>query len=173
MSLKDQLMKAGLANAKKARKAEHEKRQQAKDPQAETAQQLAQKAQSEKAERDRELNRQRQEEMERKAVIAQIRQLTENNRIDRKGGDIGWQFTDEKKIKKIYVTKAQQGQLERGQIAIVRLDEGHELVPAMVAEKIRQRDAAAVVLLNSRSVTAESDADDPYADYKIPDDLMW
>ncbi|MDQ8036305.1 MAG: DUF2058 domain-containing protein [Pedobacter sp.] len=173
MSLKDQLMKAGLADAKKARKAEHEKRQQARDPNAESAQQIAQKAQAEKAERDRELNRQRQEEMERKAVAAQIRQLIENNRIDRKGGDISWQFTDARKIKKLYVTKAQQDQLTRGLIGIVRLGDGHELVPAVVAEKIRQRDAEAVVLLNSRKVTEEVGADDPYADYKIPDDLMW
>lgn len=173
MSLKDQLMKAGLADAKKARKAEHEKRQQARDPNAENAAQLAQKALAEKAERDRELNRQRQEEMNLKAVAAQIRQLIENNRIDRKGGEISWQFTDAKKIKKLYVTKAQQDQLTRGVIGIVRFGEGHELVPAVVAEKIRQRDAEAVVLLNSRKESAEVDADDPYADYKIPDDLMW
>jgi uncharacterized protein YaiL (DUF2058 family) len=48
MSLKDQLLKAGLADAKKARKAEHEKRQQAKDPAAVTAQQLAEQARAEK-----------------------------------------------------------------------------------------------------------------------------
>ncbi len=173
MSLKDQLMKAGLADAKKARKAEHEKRQQARDPDAESAQQIAQQAQAEKAERDRELNRQREEEKQRKAVGAQIRQLIENNRLDRKGGDISWQFTDARKIKKLYVSKAQQDQLTRGLIGIVRLGEGHELVPAVVAEKIRQRDAEAVVLLNSRKAADSVDADDPYADYKIPDDLMW
>ncbi len=173
MSLKDQLMKAGLADAKKARRAEHEKRQQARDPDAESAQQLAQKAQAEKAGRDRELNRQRQEEMERRAIAAQIRQLIENHRLDRQRGDISWQFTDEKKIKKLYVSKAQQDQLSRGVIGIVRFGEGHELVPAVVAEKIRQRDAGAVVLLNSRKPTEEVDADDPYADYRIPDDLMW
>lgn len=173
MSLKDQLMKAGLADAKKARKAEHEKRQQAKDPQAETAQKLAQQAQAEKAERDRELNRQQQQEKDERALAAQIRQLIEAHRLERKGGDISWQFTDAKKIKKIYVSAAQRDQLTRGQIAIVRLGDTHELVPAVVAERIRQRDEAAVVLLNIKAVSTEADADDPYADYKIPDDLMW
>ena len=43
-------------------------------------------------------------------------------------------------------------------------------MPTTVAEKIRQRDEAAVVLLNDRNV---QDEDDPYADYPIPDDLMW
>jgi len=173
MSLKDQLMKAGLANAKKARKAEHEKRQQAKDPHAETAQKLAQQTLAEKAGRDRELNRQQQQEKDERALAAQIRQLIEAHRLERKGGDVSWQFTDAKKIKKLYVTAAQRDQLSRGQIAIVRLGDGHELVPAIVAERISQRDEEAVVLLNIKSVSTEADADDPYADYKIPDDLMW
>jgi uncharacterized protein YaiL (DUF2058 family) len=172
MSLKDQLLKAGLADAKKARKAEHEKRQDARNPQAETAQQLALRAQAEKAERDRALNQAQQEEKQRKAVAAQIRQLIERHRIDRKGGDIAYQFTDEKKIKKLYVKREQQDQLVRGQIGIVRFAEGHELVPAVIAEKIRQRDAVAIVLLNTRAADDVA-SDDPYADYKIPDDLMW
>lgn len=172
MSLKDQLMKAGLADAKKARKAEHEKRQQAKDPQAESASQLAQQALAEKAERDRELNRKREEEKARLALAAQVRQLVETQRISRQGGDVAYQFVDSSKIKKLHVTPAQQDQLVRGQIAIVRHGDSHELVPAVVAEKIRSRDAAAVVLLNTRTTSAEAE-DDPYADYKIPDDLMW
>lgn len=172
MSLKDQLMKAGLADAKKARRAEHEKRVQARDPNAENAQTLAQKALAEKTERDRELNRARDAELAQKALGAQIRQLIEAHRIDRKGGDTSYQFTDNRKIKKLYVTQAQQDQLARGQIAIVRLGEGHELVPTVVAEKIRTRDEAAVVLLNTRSNT-EAPEDDPYAAYQIPDDLMW
>ncbi|HEX4870631.1 MAG TPA: DUF2058 domain-containing protein [Moraxellaceae bacterium] len=173
MSLKDQLMKAGLADAKKARRAEHEKRQMAKDPDAETAEQLAARAMAGKAERDRELNRQQQEEKERRAVAAQIRQLVERHRIARAGGDVSFQFTDGKKIKKLYVTAAQQTQLASGQVAIVRLGEGYELVPTVVAEKLRQRDEAAVVLLNVRKADAAGAEDDPYAAYQIPDDLMW
>ncbi len=172
MSLKDQLMKAGLADAKKARKAVHEKRQEAKDPNAENAHKLAQQALAEKAERDRALNRARDDELAQRAVTAQIRQLIDAHRIDRKGGDIAYQFTDDKKIKKLYVNAAQQEQLARGQIAIVRTEEGHELVPTVVAEKIRTRDENAIVLLNTRTTSA-TDEDDPYAAYQIPDDLMW
>lgn len=172
MSLKDQLMKAGLADAKKARRAEHEKRVQAKQPDADSAQALAQKALNEKAERDRELNRARDAELARKALAAQVRQLIEAHRIDRKGGDVSYQFTDQRKIKKLYVTPAQQDQLARGQIAIVRLGDGHELVPTIVAEKIRSRDEAAVVVLNQRN-SSGAEEDDPYAAYQIPDDLMW
>lgn len=173
MSLKDQLLKAGLANAKKARKAEHEKRQDAKNPDADTAKKFAQQALAEKAERDRELNRVQQQEKAQKERVAQVRQMIDTQRIVRHGGDIAYQFTDAKKIKKLYVNAEQQGQLTRGQIAIVRLDERYELVPTVVAEKIRTRDDSAIVLLNARASTAAADADDPYADYKIPDDLMW
>lgn len=173
MSLKDQLMKAGLANAKQVRRAEHEKRQMAKDPNAETAEQLAAKAMAEKAGRDRELNRRQQEEKEQRAIAAQVRQLVEGHRIDRKGGDVPFQFTDDKKVKKLYVKPAQQSQLANGQVAIVRLGEGYELVPTVVAEKIRQRDEATVVLLNTRKAPEAVDEDDPYAAYQIPDDLMW
>jgi VCBS repeat-containing protein len=173
MSLKDQLMKAGLANAKKARQAEHAKRVQARDTQAPTSQEMARQALAEKAGRDRELNRVRDAEQAQKALPAQIRQLIGAHRIDRKGGDIAYQFTDQRKIKKLYVTAAQQEQLARGQIAIVRLDDGHELVPTIVAEKIRGRDDDAVVLLNSRASTSQDTDDDPYAAYQIPDDLMW
>lgn len=172
MSLKDQLMKAGLTNAKKARKAEHDKRVEARDPTAETAADLAKKAQVEKAEKDRELNRQQKEEQDRKALVAQVRQIVEIHRIDRKGGEVGYQFTADKKVKKLLVTATQQDQIVRGLIAIVRLGEGFELVPAVIADKLQQRDPVCVVVLNTKSST-EVDEDDPYKDYVIPDDLMW
>ncbi len=77
----------------------------------------------------------------------------------------------DKKIKKLNVTGKQQDQLARGLIAIVLLGEGYELVPAAIADKIRQRDPEVVLLLNEKG--DGDDGDDPYADYPIPDDLMW
>lgn len=172
-SLKAQLMKAGLADAKKAKKIEHEKRLAAKGQSDEAdAKQLAQQAQQEKLERDRELNRQQQEEKARKALAAQIKQLIEAHRLDRSKGDIAYNFVDDKKVKKFYVTAPLQQQLVNGQIAIVRLEAGYELVPAVVAERIKTRDAAVVVLLNDKPADQAAE-DDPYKDYQIPDDLMW
>ena len=62
--------------------------------------------------------------------------------------------------------------LARGLLAIVKLDDNYELVPAAVADKIDQRDATYLVLRNQPQDGVE-DEEDPYADYKIPDDLMW
>jgi uncharacterized protein YaiL (DUF2058 family) len=44
-------------------------------------------------------------------------------------------------------------------------------VPAVVADKIKQRDES--VVLSQQAVNTDIDEDDPYADYQIPDDLMW
>ena len=41
----------------------------------------------------------------------------------------------------------------------------------MIADKIAERDASLVVRVNKTST--EVDADDPYAAFQIPDDLMW
>ena len=174
-SLQEQLMKAGLADQKKARRAKQQKRQEANQAkrgeiELEDPAERARRQREEKAEADRQREAARKAEREKKEIAAQIKQMIEQSRLDRQHGDVAYQFVQDKKIKKLHVTEPQRDQLARGQIAIVALDEGHELVPTTVAEKIRQRDEAAVVLLNDRNV---QDEDDPYADYPIPDDLMW
>ena len=175
-SLQEQLLKAGLADEKKAKQIKKEQRQAKKankgKPQVNESRLAAEKALAEKVQRDRELGRQRQAEADKKAIYAQIVQLVNTSRIDRKGGEVAYQFTDGKKIKKLYVTAAQQNQLTKGMIAISKLGEEYELVPANIAEKIAQRDAS-VILVHNKPGADQVDEDDPYADYPIPDDLRW
>lgn len=179
LSLKDQLLKAGLADNKRARQADHARRQAAKGrSDGESATEAVQKARAEQAVRDREANRAQQEAQAGKALAAQVRQLIEHHRIARTGGDVAWQYTDGRKIRKLLVSAAQQRQLIHGQIAIVRLEAAgeearHELVPTVVAERIRERLPEAIVQINQRDSTPAVDEDDPYKDYQIPDDLMW
>ncbi len=176
-SLQDQLLKAGLTDAKKAKQLNKEKRKQARqvpkgEQQADEVALAAKQAQAEKAERDRQLNQQKNAEAERRAIQAQIKQLIAVNRIARGGKDeVAYQFTHGKKIKKIYVSPLQQEQLVKGILAVTEFGGSYELVPAKVAEKISERDAARVLVHNQGSDTI--DEDDPYADYQIPDDLMW
>jgi uncharacterized protein YaiL (DUF2058 family) len=54
----------------------------------------------------------------------------------------------------------------------VKFEKTYEVVNCEAAEKIRLRDAACVLVLN-KAVEAEVKEDDPYAEYQIPDDLMW
>ena len=176
-SLQEQLLKSGAIGKKKAKSIEQEKRKQKKKmpkgqalPNEATEEAIANH--EEKVARDRELSRQLNEKAKRKAIAAQIKQLIEVNRIDRTDGEISYQFTDEKKISKIYVTALLQTQLSNGLIAIIKLGDLYELVPSPVAEKIAQRDENRIVLQNQASKDP-GDEDDSYADYQIPDDLMW
>ncbi|MFO7529824.1 MAG: DUF2058 domain-containing protein [Marinobacter sp.] len=176
-SLQDQLLKAGLADEKKAKAIRSEKRKQRKQQpkgavQVNEAEIRARQAREEKAERDRQLNLQRQKEVEKKAIQAQIRQLVETNRLDRSRGETSYQFVDDKKIKKILVDDTMVDQLSRGRLAVVRLGENYDVVPEKVARKIIERDEGAVVVLHDRKQDDQGE-DDPYAGYEIPDDLMW
>ena len=79
-SLQDQLLKAGLADQKKAKAIRNEKHKQRKQQPKGTAQvneteNRARQAREEKAEHDRQLNLKRQQEADKKAIRAQIRQL--------------------------------------------------------------------------------------------------
>lgn len=176
-AFQDQLLKAGLVDKKKVKQAKKDqykktKQQGNKTTAEDKSTQLAKQAMAEKIERDRELNRQKKEEAERKAIQAQIRQLISSNAIAEQDGEIAYNFTDDGVVKKLYVDDATQRQIINGRLSIVRLDDSYKLVPTVVADKIAQRDASYLVLQNDQTST-ELDEDDPYADYKIPDDLMW
>lgn len=175
-SLQDQLLKAGLVDAQQVKRVRSSKRKQSKQngdkARAETeGRRRAQQVAAEKARRDSALNRQRQEEARRKAEANALRQLIHTNRIPRGEGDIAYSFLDGGSIKRIYVTTDQQRKLARGNLAIVRQDTGFELVSPAIAERVRARDGRLVVLLNTPGDNGDEDGD--YADYKIPDDLMW
>lgn len=179
-SLQDQLLKAGLIDAKKAKQANKEKRKEtnvarrSSEEVVDEVKQSAEQARVEKIERDRELNRQRDLELQQKAIAAQIKQLIENHRQSKGAGngDVEYNFTDGKLIKKMRVSPLVLEQIARGLLAVVKLGEGYELVPRIVADKIAQRDEKFVVVANTKQDN-KVDEDDPYKDYVIPDDLMW
>ena len=186
-TLQDQLKKAGLANAKQAAKAKRAQGQKARDAQRgkvveDEAARLVREAEAAKVARDRELNRAAQDAREARAVRAQIRQIVEMNRIAERG-DTEFRFTDGARIRTLHVEAAARAALVRGRLGVVRLDADggaaeprYEVVPRRVAEKIAERDASRVVLLNATGAEAAEAApaeDDPYAGYEVPDDLMW
>jgi len=176
-SLQDQLLKAGIVNKKKAKKIKLAKHSQAKKQpkghhQIDENKLQAEKALAERIAKDKAMNKEKQALAEQKAIQAQIIQLIKSNAIDNQNGEISYQFTDGKVIAKIYVTDQLQKQLSKGIIAIAKLGEAYEMVPAIVAEKISQRDSNIILVLND-NITTEMDEDDPYADFQIPDDLMW
>ena len=120
--------------------------------------------------RDQELNRQKTEALAKKALAAQVKQIVELNSQPYKG-DIAFNFTDGTLVKRIHVTAKIQQQLVKGLIAIAKLGEQYHLIPIQIAEKVQQRLPEAILVLNQQDESMPED--DPYADFKIPDDLMW
>ena len=183
LSLQEQLMKAGLADKQKVQKVKTEKRKQAKQQKkhklevTDEAKLAAEQALEAKKNRDRELNEQAKAEADKKAIGAQIKQLIETNRQPKNTGDIACHFTDGSKVKQLYVDVLTQKRISQGKLAIVKLGQGYEIVPMPVADKIAERDAQVVLyradMLESSATDKTSEEDDWYADYEIPDDLMW
>lgn len=177
VSLQEQLMKAGLVDEKKARRANQDKSKQKKIERRAGVQTVdesrlaALEAQQKSRELVRELNAKRDADAQKKAVFAQIVQMVQQSRQSKGKGDIAYNFTYGTKIERIYVSAAVRGQLAAGQLVIVRINDSTELVPRIVADKIAERDPSMVVRVKQDTVQPEQD--DPYADYKIPDDFTW
>jgi len=180
VNLRDQLLKAGLVNKNQVKQVNQDKTKQKKEERrtgvqsVDEARLAAQELQRQNAERAREMNAQRDAAAAQKALQAQITQLVNLNRQSKskgKGEDIAYNFTFQNKIERIYVSPEVQAHLVAGRLAIVMQGETAELVPRAVADKIAERDASIVVRVNKASTEVE--ADDPYADFKIPDDFTW
>ena len=179
-SLRDQLMGAGLATKQQALKAKtktKKNKQKARKSGELTEQEkrriALEKEKQAQIEKDRELNRQLEEERQVKAVAAQVRQLIEMNAIARNGGEIEYKFVVDKLIKKIYVTNDQLNKLSRGLFAIGVLGEEFAIIPAPVAAKVSERMPEAVVSQEEEAGDLTEEEKDWYADFEIPDDLMW
>jgi uncharacterized protein YaiL (DUF2058 family) len=176
-SIQDQLLAAGAVDKARATKLKKEKHKQGKQRARGSAlpdelKLSAEQAQAKKTARDRDLSLQRQAVLEEKAIAAQVVQLVTGNMIERDGGDVAYNFSDQDVVKKIHVTQEQITSLAGGRIAIARLDGGYALIPALVAAKIIERAPAAIVMINTQAETPH-EGDDLYADYQIPDDLIW
>ncbi|MES9855711.1 MAG: DUF2058 domain-containing protein [Sedimenticola sp.] len=175
-SLQDQFLKMGLVDKGKANQVSKEKRKKVKQGRkggkVEAGnEQMIQEAQEKSAERDRRLNREKEAEAEKRALVAQIKQLVEMNLQPTEGGEEPYNFTDGNKLKRLYLPARLHQQVTNGRLAIVRSNNGYGVVPAVVAEKIILRDSSVVLVLNDGQ--QGDDIDDEYADYQVPDDLMW
>lgn len=176
LTLQEQMLKAGLVTSKKMAKVQRTAKKSR--VQAREAREAVEENKKAQLERDKQLSEQQKQAVLSKELKAQVKQLIEMNKITIARGNIDFNFTDNNLIKKVVVDKPTQAQLINGRLAIARVNvEGngepqYAIIPASVADKIAQRDAESIVL-NSALSQEEQDEDDPYADFKVPDDLMW
>jgi uncharacterized protein len=179
LSLREQLLKAGLVTEQQAAKAERDQNRQQyvaprgrKQQRGPTPQEVAaQKVAAEKAARDAELNRRKQEKLERRAKFGAIKQLVEQHQVARVETEDFYNFQDGIRIRRIPVTPELRKQLISGHLAIVRNEGRYAFVPAAIGLQVRERVERALIHLNTPDKV--TDENDPYKDFAVPDDLMW
>ena len=198
-SLRDQLVKAGLASSSQAKKAERQLRaeeqakrqggkQQRKKKGAESppatskvseSKRRAQQQMAARAERDRAAAAERNKKAAAKALRAEIKQIILQNDQRAKATKaviddyVAYSFVHGKKIKRIYVPPAQRDQLINGTLVVVNNDGLYHFVDKKVAEQIAQRDPRRIIVANADKPTELSEEDEYYAKFKVPDDLDW
>lgn len=181
-SLQDQLLKAGLTTKQKTRQANVDKRKKNKQKRSgvqhgaslqEKVQQDLAKAKTEKQTKDNALNELKQQKLADKEQILRIKQILTHHQIKNVGGDNNYNYTFETTIKKLPLNDVTHKALVDGRLALCGLDEVTYLVTRETAEKLSELDKNIVLVQNDKTLDEQVDADDPYADYQIPDDLMW
>lgn len=170
LSIQEQMLKAGLVNQKKLKKAKKgskKSRDLAKDIKA-----SVQTNKEQQLEKTKSLNQAAKQEQRQKEIKAQVKQLIQMNKLTMSGADIKYNFTDNNVIHYIYVTTAIRQQLLDGILAVAAFEESYVIIPSIVANKILMRDDTTIIDIKEPEQEL-IDEDDPYADYVVPDDLMW
>lgn len=176
-ALQAQLLKAGLVDQKKAKKISKQTQHQQRlgqNPDAELKANLTQ-AQQEKRAKDQALNQEKQRQLAEKSLKANIEQMIQQHKVHDFAGDVTYQFIDDNKVKKVYINQSVYNALVAGTLVIARSQMGYAYLPKPLAERIETKMTGFLVNFptNSLENTQQTDEDDPYADYVIPDDLMW
>lgn len=174
----DQLLKAGVVTkqqVKKAQSASNKKKKEQrskKNKVVDEAKLKIQQAAKEKTEYDKALNQRKEEQAKQKATSIEIDQLITTNLIKRNEEcEIVYNFEHRKKINRIYINEDMKQRVIDGKLGIARIEGRYELIPKLIAKKIQQRNEKRVILFENTE--EEIKDDDPYAEFQVPDDLMW
>lgn len=108
---------------------------------------------------------------ERKARLAELKQLIEQNRLTASGEGEAYHFIDSGKIKRVTVDTATRAKIASGAAVIVRLDGHYDLLPAELAQRMRERDERLMIVKPPVAEPAAGDA--AYDAFPVPDDLIW
>lgn len=181
-SLQEQLLKAGLTTKQKARQANSDQRKKNKQKRSgvqhdatlqEQVKQDLLKAKLEKQKKDNELNLKKKQQLEDKEKTLRIQQILTHHQIKNADGDTEYNYTFGNKIKKLSLDSITHKALVNGRLSLCGLDDVTYLVTRETADKIAELDKSIVLVQNDKTVVDQVDEDDPYAEYQIPDDLMW
>ncbi len=177
-AFQDQFLKAGVVTKQQVKKAQSASKKKKKEQRSkknvvvDENKLKIQQAAKEKSERDKALNLRKEEQAKQKAISSEIDQLIKTNLIKRNDEcEIIYNFEHRKKVNRIYVNAEMKQQIIDGKLGIARIEGRYELIPKLIAEKIQQRNDKRVILFEHAET--EIDENDPYAEFQVPDDLMW
>jgi hypothetical protein len=105
---------------------------------------------------------------EREARRARLRERVETVKLDDAAAEIKHYYSTGRKIKRIYVTQAQQAALARGAIVIVVVQGKGRLVDRALVASLREIDPDARII--DPSTVCETETDPAH---QVPDDLRW
>ncbi|MGB1262647.1 MAG: DUF2058 domain-containing protein [Cognaticolwellia sp.] len=181
-SLQDQLLKAGLTTKQKARQANSDKRKKSKQKrsgvqvgetlQEQVKQDLA-KAKEEKLARDNALNNDKKQALASKEQALRILQILQHHQVTKVNGEAEFNYTFNNKIKKLFVDAVTHKALVNGRLALCGVDDSTYIVTAETADKVASLDSTVILLQNTKVEDEVIAEDDPYAEFQIPDDMMW
>jgi len=178
-SLQDQLLKSGLINKQKAKQVQTDKRRNAKKKKKKGTVEIsaAQLAINEQKEQQRQLDLERNKDIQTqllaRAEHAKLIQMIAQHCEKNYQGEVDYHFTFANKVKRIAVNEKTQNGLINGALAICVLNDEFYLINKEAASKLRDIDDSVLVSLHEQVETLETETDDPYAEFAIPDDLMW
>lgn len=176
-SLQDQLLKSGLVSEQRVKESRKKKsrqfkkgKQTSKEPSL--AEAYAKRRHKDQQEKDRALNQRREEARRKKALKDRLKNIIiPASRNDPKA-EVPRHFQFAGKIRKLYVTAAQQTALNDGKLGIAYHAGRHYLVESPVIDKLKSVHADAISFY-APDVTSDEEVDDFYAGFEVPDDLQW
>lgn len=176
-SMADQLLKAGLSNKHKAAKARkavnHQKKLKDRGQIGETdSERHVREAAEAKHAHDKELNAARETKRLEQEKSAQGRNIIAHAQQAIEAGEQSFHYTQGTTVKTLLLSEEQHRHLSRGLLAVAALDNKAALIPSIAAQKLEER-SPDLLLTWHKGKDDTPDENDPYADYQIPDDLMW
>ncbi|MCA1804372.1 MAG: DUF2058 domain-containing protein [Xanthomonadaceae bacterium] len=189
-SLRDQLIKAGLAVQAPAKAAGRPEKSGSKKPsrprpatKTKPVRRVAARDPALEQER-RELRAMEQarirEEKQAQATARATQQRREAARVflldhrhNDRAGDIPFHFQAGERIRRLFVTATQRQALLAGELRVAVLGKRDFLITPQQAEEALVLDPGLFVFTASPADAEPSGEGDPYQDYPVPDDLMW
>ena len=176
-TLQEQFLKMGLVDKKQANKIKKTQHRQKIDRDAtrtvDESKIQAQQALTAKKKHGRLANQKKNEEAKEQEHAARIRQLIETNRLTTSEGKVAYNFSDNNKIKRLYLQEKTAEQLSKGTLAIVKQAGAYQIIPAEVAEEVLKFNKKLVVVYHPSGKGDPAAGNDPYAEFQVPDDLIW